>query len=81
MWESEWRFNVWEIGQCYSDTRLVARLRPPYFPNWLAQKKIAGNLFTLWLVPPATAFNDATWVQINGIFTPGFPYGFDVDPD
>ena len=79
--ESNWRFNVWELGMSHSTIRLMARLVGMVPDSYL----IPGNS------PPAgrhwyvrySVFAEE-WVIAGSVadVTPGnFPYGNDVDPD
>ena len=79
--ESNWRYNVAELGQADGTWRLAARLLGPQtFPTYLV--KLANGLVAVYAV--TTAF-PAFWVLLAGPGPPpgpgGFPYGFGVEPD
>lgn len=79
--ESNWRYNVWDLGMAASDWRLAARsvLLPwaivvnptPAMPTrYRVYFDLGGNQVPLFI-------GDAT-ILPPGL---GFPYGEDVDPD
>lgn len=79
--ESNWRFKVWETGWSLSPIRLVARLVNPIdgFDHicWIRAGLVWGIGFGLadmqGYVP--------NWFFGNFYATPGFPKGFNVEPD
>lgn len=79
--ESNWRFNVWEIGWSNSDVELASRLLFP-FSGWLIWTRTGiPGLWNLWIAPLSSVTDRSTWAQSNGLFTAGYPWGFPVEPD
>lgn len=83
--ESNWRWNVWELGLAYAGgtgaKSLAARLLPP-FTGILTNNL---NLFTtgrgaIYFLP-GEVFPDIYWANPAFGSLANFPYGYPVEPD
>lgn len=78
--ESDWRFNVWEIGLAQSNIELAA---------YILTGPVAGRYLVKGRLPvinthAGTAVDDPTFGYVVSTFPqpPGpFPWGFNVTPD
>lgn len=79
--ESDWRFNVWDLGMTSSGWQLAARAIPTVLKLWLVKESATrfGTFTTFGLAPGRIP------VRVSGPFPfpPGqhFPYGQNVLPD
>lgn len=78
--ESNWRYNVWDVGMIYSGYELYARLVPPFPPGWAIVKTGVGPNGGLIVT---TAPGQLPEVITDFTVGPAsrFPYGFPVEPD
>lgn len=79
--ESNWRFNVWELGFSGSTIRLAARLRGYPFPIWVTL--IEPDVNTRWQGFILGFDPTFGWQSVLSNLDPvgPFPFGYDVDPD
>lgn len=79
--ESNWRWNVADLGWTGGPFTLIARLLGDH-PFELYVVKNTGT------IPPGSVirfivFEDGriSWTTVSGQYAGSFPYGFDVEPD
>lgn len=84
--ESNWRFNVWELGMTTMEAKLIARLREPFgFFTHIGSFTFDNPIVYHYIFDGALVFQnpDMPWLfNPNGtISTAPFPGTFDVFPD
>lgn len=78
--ESNWRWNVWNLGMSGSDWFMAARCTT-LAPNWIVERRLAtGHRFaSLYIVVPGLVpFFNSPWLITQAS---RFPYGLATDPD
>ena len=79
--ESNWRFNVWDLGATYMQWELIARLTGVPFGLWIAKRRIFDGMYDT-IRPPG--LNQPPAVLATSpipVTDPHFPYGRLVLPD
>jgi len=79
--ESNWRWNVWDLGLVYTDVTLAARLVGVLPTTYLTNERLGGgHNYVQQTVGPGTYWSVAGTLADAAGFT-HFPYGHAVDPD
>lgn len=81
MWESDWRFNVWQAGQNLTGFRLIARLNPRPFFQWVALVIDENGDRRGYLSLEGTLSYANVWLGGALYNSTPFPFGYGVDPD
>lgn len=76
--ESNWRWNVWDLGLWGGPYTLIARLNAPtFYPTYLAQSTVPGFWFQFVITAPGQLPSNVIGVASF----PSFPGGYPVFPD
>lgn len=81
--ESNWRFNVWDLGFTGSQYRLIARLDTPVFGYEYLLNSFEGQTVAVVGTPFEFEPSQQWAMQFTILGDTGlhFPYGFEVEPD
>lgn len=79
--ESNWRYNVWHVGQSQSGLLLVARLLHPIgIMEWIGWARQPPGWRIYGMVEAVPGYV-TIWTALHDYATPGFPKEYEVLPD
>lgn len=86
--ESNWRFNVWDLGITSTTVELIARLREPndfvggvVTGAYISKMPESPNAGVVWFLYQGSSFLNAGGIVLAPNPKPNFPFGWDVLED